>query len=112
MVSKNFNYSIDNYKAESKCNTNDNPFIKSEYPDFKTWKESIIDTRPMCFVSMRGMFMVSRENIKHISKDIYINLLNSLSVGDNIENGHFAERIWAHLFKQYQYDKKMKELIN
>ena len=53
---------------------------------------------------MRGMFAVCRENIKHISKDIYDNLLLSLSVGDNIENGHFAERIWAHLFRQYSFD--------
>ena len=100
IVSKNFNYNIDNYKAEGRINTNDNPFIKSEYKDFQEWKNALIDTLPMHFVSMRGMFMVSKENIKYISKDIYINLLNSLSVGDNIENGHFAERIWAHLFKQ------------
>ncbi len=54
---------------------------------------------------MRGMFVVSRENILHIKKEVYQNLLKSLSVGDNIENGHFAERIWAHLFRQYSFDK-------
>ena len=53
---------------------------------------------------MRGMFGVSKENILHIDKKIYSNLLESLSVGDNIENGHFAERIWAHLFRQYAFD--------
>ena len=47
------------------------------------------------------MFAVAKENILHIDKKIYENLLQSLSVGDNIENGHYAERIWAHLFKQY-----------
>ena len=54
----------------------------------------------MKYLAMRGMFMICRENIKHISLDVYNNLLTSLSVGDNIENGHFAERIWAHLFTQ------------
>ena len=54
---------------------------------------------------MRGMFIVSKENILHIDKKIYERLLESLSVGDNIENGHFAERIWAHLFRQYSIDK-------
>jgi hypothetical protein len=97
-VSKNFNYSIDNYQAEGNCNKNNNTFIKSEYPDFKTWKEVVIDDRPMKCIAMRGMFMVSRENILKQDKKIYSNLLISLSVGDNIENGHFAERIWAHLF--------------
>ena len=53
---------------------------------------------------MRGMFAVCKENILHIKKEIYTNLLESLSVGDNIENGHFAERIWAHLFRQYSFD--------
>jgi len=104
IVSKNFNYTIDNYQAEGVCNRNNNPFVKSEYPDFKAWKNAIIDTRPMRYVAMRGMFIVSKENIKHIDKSIYTNLLNSLSVGDNIENGHFAERIWAHLFRQYSFD--------
>jgi hypothetical protein len=94
----NFNYSIDNYQAEGACNRNDNPFIKSEYPDFLTWKSAIIDDLPMKCVAMRGMFVVNRENIKFISKEIYERMLISLSVGDNIENGHFAERIWGHLF--------------
>ena len=99
-VSPNFNYTIDNYQAEGICNRNDNPFVKSEYPDFKAWKNAIIDTVPMKYVGMRGMFVVSRENIKFVNKEIYQRLVVSLSVGDNIENGHFAERIWAHLFKQ------------
>ena len=43
-------------------------------------------------------------NIQFINKEVYQNLLTSLSVGDNIENGHFAERIWAHLFRQYSFD--------
>jgi hypothetical protein len=104
-VSPNFNYSIDNYQAEGACNRNNNPFIKSEYSDFQTWKKGIIDDRPMHYLAIRGMFNICKENILHIKKEIYENLLSSLSVGDNIENGHFAERIWAHLFRQYNFDK-------
>jgi hypothetical protein len=103
-IGPNFNYSIDEYQPEGICNRNGNPFIKSEYSDFKTWKLALIDDRQMRYVSMRGMFIVSKENVKHINKKIYENLLTSLSVGDNIENGHFAERIWAHLFRQYSFD--------
>ena len=99
-----YNYTIDNYQAEGYCNRNNNPFIKSEYPDFRAWKSAIIDDRPIRYIGMRGMFIVSKENILHIDKKIYERLLESLSVGDNIENGHFAERIWAHLFRQYSFD--------
>ena len=102
---ENYNYTIDNYQAEGYCNRNDNPFIKSEYPDFRSWKSALIDDRPIRYLAMRGMFIVSRENILHVKRSIYENLLKSLSVGDNIENGHFAERIWAHLFRQYSFDR-------
>ena len=108
-VQPTINYSIDEYQAEGACNRNNNPFIKSEYPDFQTWKKAIIDDRPMRYFSYRGMFAVCKENIKHINKQIYENLLQSLSVGDNIENGHFAERIWAHLFRQYSFDTKVEQ---
>ena len=106
---EHFNYTIDNYQAEGYCNRNDNPFIKSEYPDFRAWKLALIDDRPIRYLGMRGMFIVSRENIIHIKRTIYENLLTSLSVGDNIENGHFAERIWAHLFRQYSFDSQIKK---
>ena len=108
IVSKNFNYNIDDYKAESNCNRNDNKFIKSDYADFQEWKKALIDTRDMRYVAMRGMFIVCKENILHIDKKIYKTLIENLSIGDNIENGHFAERIWAHLFRQYSFDKLIK----
>ena len=99
-VIDSFDYSINNYEPLGKCNRNKNKFIKSEYPSLKAWKSAIIDDVPLEYIQFRGMFMVSRENILYIKKNIYDNLLKSLSVGDNIENGHYAERIWAHLFKQ------------
>ena len=105
-VSPDFNYTIDYYQSESNCNRNGNPFIKSEYSDFKAWKKALVDDRPIRYIAMRGMFSVCKENITHIDKSIYENLLKSLSVGDNIENGHFAERIWGHLFRQYAYDTR------
>jgi hypothetical protein len=107
-VSPKFNYNIDNYQAEGVCNRNDNPFIKSSFTDFQEWKRTLVDDRPMRYIAMRGMFAVCRENILHIDKQIYQNIAQSLSVGDNIENGHFAERIWAHLFRQYSFDTKPK----
>lgn len=106
-----YNYTIDDYQAEGYCNKNNNPFIKSEYADFIAWKNALIDDRPIRYIGLRGMFIVSRENIVHIKRSIYENILTSLSVGDNIENGHFVERIWAHLFRQYSFDSKVKENV-
>jgi hypothetical protein len=111
-VSPKYNYTIDDYKAEGICNRNSNPFIKSEFKDFQEWKLNVIDERPIRYLAMRGMFAVSKENIKHINKTVYANLLDSLSVGDNIENGHYAERIWAHLFRQYSFDKTTVKNVN
>ena len=106
-VSENFNFRRDNYIASGRCNRNNNAFIKSEYPTLKDWKSALIDDLPLKYVQYRGMFAVSKENILHINKTIYENLLASLSVGDNIENGHYAERIWAHLFKQYSENSEI-----
>jgi hypothetical protein len=103
-VSNNYNYNINDYVPEGICNRNGNPLIKSTYVDFQDWKVSVVDSRPIKYVCMRGMFAVGRDNILHIDKALYERLLESLSVGDNIENGHFAERIWAHLFRQYSFD--------
>jgi hypothetical protein len=100
-VSENFNFSRETYMASGICNRNNNPFIKSEYKTLKDWKSALIDDIPLKYIQYRGMFAVSKENILYINKTIYENILNSLSIGDNIENGHYAERIWAHLFKQY-----------
>jgi hypothetical protein len=104
-VWRSFNYSINDYQSEGQCNRNNNPFIKSEYPDFKAWKRTLVDDRPIRYVAFRGMFIVAKENIKYIDKSVYTRILNSVSVGDNIENGHFAERIWAHLFRQLPTDQ-------
>ena len=110
-VRSDFDFFRENYEASGRCNRNGNLFIKSEYPSFQVWKKEIIDELPMQYMQYRGMFAVSKENIKFIDKKIYENLLQSLSVGDNIENGHFAERIWAHLFKQYSDSLIVPEVI-
>jgi hypothetical protein len=111
-VRRTFNYSIHDYQPQGEVNRNNNPFIKSEYYDFMAWKKDLVDDRPLRYIAYRGMFIVSKENIKYIDKGVYERILKSLVVGDNIENGHFAERIYAHLFRQYPMDqlKETEEL--
>ena len=93
-----FNFTRDNYIASGICNRNGNNFIRSEYQDFKAWKKELIDDDPLELIAYRGMFCVNKDNIKFNDISVFEKILESVSVGDNIENGHFAERIWAHLF--------------
>jgi hypothetical protein len=65
-VGSKFNYNIDKYVPEGICNRNGNPLIKSTHIDFQDWKVSLIDSRPMKYVCMRGMFAVCKENILHL----------------------------------------------
>jgi len=95
-----FDFKRDSFTESGKCNRNGNKFINSEYSSFQSWKRALIDDNPMQYVQYRGMFAVSKENILSVDKQVYENILSSLSIGDNIENGHYAERIWAHLFKR------------
>lgn len=101
-----YNFTRIDYQASGLCNRNNNPFIRSEYPDLQTWKNALIDNLPLKYIAYRGMFMVARDNILFIEKKVYENLLESLSVGDNIENGHYAERIWAHIFLQFPESRR------
>jgi hypothetical protein len=44
-----------------------------------------------------GSFAVSMEAIRSHDEMVWINILDSLARGDSIEEGHFAERVWAGL---------------
>ena len=49
---------------------------------------------PVCY---GGQFAVVKENIERVGHKGFTNLRNALRRGDNIEEGHFAERLWAAL---------------
>lgn len=99
IVPPDYNY-ITNVPHESKifCNVNNNPFIKSEYPSLLDYKEALIDNTSITHVSLRSMFVVHSKNITRKGKEIYENILKSLSTGDNLENCQYVERLWAHIF--------------
>ena len=65
------------------------------------WADSIGITLPspripICF---GGNFMVKASQI-YSKQDLLRNIMKTLVRGDSIEEGHFAERIWAALFTQ------------
>ena len=52
---------------------------------------------PVCY---GGQFAVKRENVKRVSREGWDNLAESLVRGDNVEEGHFAERSWGALLTE------------
>lgn len=103
-VSTKYNFSKKEFNEKINRNVNNTEFIPSEWATFKDFKKALIDDRPIHYIAFRGMFIVCKENIKHISPEIYYNILKSTSVGENSENQMYVERIWAHLFRQYSFD--------
>jgi hypothetical protein len=48
--------------------------------------------------SMKGCFGVSKKNIQSRPKEFYLDLLNSIPKYHTVEEAHFLERLWAHIF--------------
>jgi hypothetical protein len=75
------------------------PF-KSPYDTLADWHAALGISippvvTPICY---GGMYLVKRSKIERVSHDIFDRMTESLSRGNNIEEGHFAERTWASLF--------------
>ena len=73
--------------------------FKSQYDTLGDWHQGIgITLRgpyvPACYC---GMFMVKRSRIESVPKGLLRNMTLNLARGNNIEEGHFAERTWASL---------------
>jgi hypothetical protein len=74
------------------------PF-KSSYANLGEYLESLNaipsqDVVPVCY---GGVFAASVENIYKINIEVWEKMEDTLTRGDNIEEGHFAERSWAAL---------------
>mmetsp|Transcript_58935 Transcript_58935/g.144160 ORF Transcript_58935/g.144160 Transcript_58935/m.144160 type:complete len:281 (-) Transcript_58935:241-1083(-) len=91
-------------KRLSKKDKEDNTEFLAPYRPLGKWLKSFGDamdfkvTRagyiPICF---GGVFMTTVSNIRHSPVRDWSTIVQSLSRGDNIEEGHFMERIWAGL---------------
>jgi hypothetical protein len=103
-VRPSYNYSVkDTYVTNGSTNKNESVFIKSEFANFQEWKTALVDNDPIYYVSYRGNFVVCKENVLFHPKESYQKIMDSVNVGDNLENSHFVERIWAHLFRKYSF---------
>ena len=73
-------------------------FANSQYPNFKAWKDDIgfriphSEAIPVCY---GGMFAVQKKQIIKQPEHVWQKIVNSLGRGNNIVEGHYAERMWA-----------------
>ena len=99
------NFSKDNYNRQER--DDGSAFQSDKYADFKSWKEDLgfvipeSETMPVCY---RGSFAVQKKQFLNHRKEAWEKMVSSLSRGDNIVEGHYAERLWASILSDIDED--------
>ena len=106
-----FDFSMQNYSRNIKGYTTDGVVFQSEYETLGSWVKMLGSLNPMneiVQICYGGVFAASVSNIKKQNSSVWKNIEKSLSRGNNIQEGHYAERSWAPLMatplQKYQLD--------
>jgi len=88
--------------------------FSSVYPDLGTWADSleIPILQPLTPVCYGGVFAASLRNYTSDRLSVWKRIEENLSRGDNIEEGHFCERIWAGLLSKPLQESAVTSLMN
>lgn len=102
------------YKTKSKTHARD-PFEAPVRP-LSAWTETIpvnvtFTTDGIVEVCLGGVFMASIQQIVNAPVTDWDAIVTALSRGDNIEEGHYMERLWAVLFAPQVSPEKEKQLL-
>ena len=108
-------FTISEYKPMTINDRNeDSVLTKRNYTNLGEWSKSIglvvfpdSEYINMCY---GGNFLVEKKGILLQSEDAWKNMTISLSHGDNIQEGHFAERSWASIVAPPPLDLPMNVL--
>jgi len=93
-----FDFSMQNYSRNIKGYTTDGVVFQSEYETLGSWVKMLGSLNPMneiVQICYGGVFAASVSNIKKQNSSVWKNIEKSLSRGNNIQEGHYAERSWA-----------------
>ena len=117
-----YNFVMEKYQMRNIDNNkmnNLNDTMLSSIRPFGLWYHLFfdeIDTRIVCYY---GILAVSRDDILSRPKSFYEEILNHLSVGDNLEAGHYVERSWGAIFRpkksciySYEYPHPVQSFTN
>jgi len=98
-----FTFTIGEYERNIKGYDNDVvDFTTGKYPDLGSFY-NYLDVGPMpdlVQVCYGGVFAASVENIKKINDNTWKKVEKALSRGNNIQEGHYMERLWAPLLSK------------
>mmetsp|Transcript_35469 Transcript_35469/g.85971 ORF Transcript_35469/g.85971 Transcript_35469/m.85971 type:complete len:199 (+) Transcript_35469:475-1071(+) len=100
-------------KYRSKEAAFDNSGFESIYANMSEWLDAMKITLPsrLTPVCYGGSFAAKTSQIVNLPAERWTAIENSLSRGNNIEEGHFAERSWAGILS-VPLPKKMEQAIN
>ena len=93
-----------------KPKTNDVPFMYDQ--DFPSWLALAgieVPTRKIIPVCYGGVFATSASQVLIHGQHFWSRIKDSLDRGENIEESHFMERLWAHLL--WRSDDSLKDEI-
>ena len=76
--------------------------FESEYKNMGEWLDTVGGSfdGPVVEVCYQGNFATTGQMIRAGGEGLWANVVASLERGDNVEEGHFAERAWAGLLGQ------------
>lgn len=109
-----FDFSMDVYDRNIKGYATDGVEFKSEHETLGSWYGSLgasvpPDIAPVCY---GGAFAASVSNIKRRDMSTWKAVERSLSRGNNIQEGHYAERSWATLMATPLQRFQIEALLN
>lgn len=103
-------FKIKQYGSKSQYDS-DNVMFDSAFPTWGSFYDHLGAApleREMVQVCFGGVFAASLQQIKKQPKEVWSSLKESLSRGDNIQEGHYAERMWGMFLalplEQYQVE--------
>lgn len=100
---KLFKFYMEDYSGLNKyAKDNTTPFKSPIHENMGSFVDGLsLEKFPkLVSVCYGGVFAASVSSIKRVSKETWGKLEQDLSRGDNIEEGHFAERLWAALLTE------------
>ena len=89
-----------NISQYSRLHRDKNLVFKSNFQNLGEWSKTlglVFPDSEYINVCYGGNFLIQKRGILSQSEDTWTNMTISLSRGDNIQEGHFAERAWASI---------------
>lgn len=110
------NFKMNTHNRMKRDKQSKDSFKNKEYKTLKSWKEDMgfvmshSETIPVCY---GGIFAAKKKQILNQPEQVWRNVVTSLARGNNILEGHYAERLWAPALSviDEDYTKRVSEAV-